>query len=170
MCNVRQEWTLAVFEELYYAANNQKIAVKKKADYQVGLENSRADSASWSRDSYMKDPKKSCAQSRQSYMKDSEKSYADSTALSRKSHKKDLEKSRDDSAAQSRESYLKDPEKSRAWNRESYMKDPEKSRADNASMKPRKLTRKTWRRVSKMKLAWLYPTKVRKQLQPNRLS
>ena len=30
--------------------------------------------------------------------------------------------------------------------------------------------RKTWRRVAEMKLAWLYPTKVRKQLQPNRLS
>ena len=46
----------AVFEELYYAANNQKIADKKKADYQEGLEKSRADSAAWSRDSYMKDP------------------------------------------------------------------------------------------------------------------
>ena len=35
----------AVFEELYYAANNQKIADKKKAGYQEGLEKSRADSA-----------------------------------------------------------------------------------------------------------------------------
>ena len=35
----------AVFEELYYVANNQKIADKKKADYQEGLEKSRADSA-----------------------------------------------------------------------------------------------------------------------------
>ena len=28
----------AVFEELYYTANNQKIADKKKTDYQEGLE------------------------------------------------------------------------------------------------------------------------------------
>ena len=62
---------------------------------------------------------------------------------------------------------MKDPEKSRAQNRESYMKDLKKSRADSAA---RKLTRKTWRRVTDMKLAWLYPTKVRKQPQPNRLS
>ena len=34
-----------VFEELYYEANNQKIADKKKADYQEALEKSRADSA-----------------------------------------------------------------------------------------------------------------------------
>ena len=32
-------------EELYYTANNQKIADKKKVDYQEGLEKSRADSA-----------------------------------------------------------------------------------------------------------------------------
>ena len=52
----------AVFEELYYTANNQKMhADKKKADYQEGLEKSRADSAARSRDSYMKDPEKSCA-------------------------------------------------------------------------------------------------------------
>ena len=37
-------------KELYYTANNQKIAEKKKADYQV-LEKSRADSAARSRDS-----------------------------------------------------------------------------------------------------------------------
>ena len=36
---------LAVFEQLYYAADNQKMADKKKADYQEGLEKSRADSA-----------------------------------------------------------------------------------------------------------------------------
>ena len=30
--NLRGEWTRVVFEELYYAANNQKIADKKKAD------------------------------------------------------------------------------------------------------------------------------------------
>ena len=35
----------AVFEKLYYTANNQKIADKKKADYQEGLEKSCADSA-----------------------------------------------------------------------------------------------------------------------------
>ena len=51
-------------EELYYTANNQKIADKKKADYQEGLEKSRADSAARSRDSYMKDSEKSCARHR----------------------------------------------------------------------------------------------------------
>ena len=59
--NLRREWTRAVFEELYYKANNQKIANKKKADYQEGLEKSHADSAARSCDSYMKDPEKSCA-------------------------------------------------------------------------------------------------------------
>ena len=62
-----------VFKELYYAANNQKIADKKKADYQEALEKSCADSAARSRDSYMKDPEKSLARSRESYMKDPEK-------------------------------------------------------------------------------------------------
>ena len=104
-----------VFEELYYAENIQKIADKKNADYQEGLEKSHADSAERSRDSYMKDPEKSRPQSRESYMKDPEKRRADT-------------------AAQSHEIY-------------------------------KKFTRKTWRRVAKMKLAWLYPTKVRKQLQ-----
>ena len=47
-----------VFEELYYATNNQNIADKKKADYQEALEKSRGDSAAQSRDSYMKDPEK----------------------------------------------------------------------------------------------------------------
>ena len=42
-------------------ANDQKMADKKKADYQEGLEKSCADSAARSRDSYMKDPEKSCA-------------------------------------------------------------------------------------------------------------
>ena len=70
----------AVFEELYYAANNQKIADKKKADYQEGLEKSRTDSAKQSHDSYMKDLEKSCARSHESYMKDPEKSCADSAA------------------------------------------------------------------------------------------
>ena len=42
--NLIWEWASAVFEELYYAENNQKIADKKKADYQEGLEKSRADS------------------------------------------------------------------------------------------------------------------------------
>ena len=31
--NLRWEWTLAVFEELYYAADDQKMAYKKKTDY-----------------------------------------------------------------------------------------------------------------------------------------
>ena len=82
-------------------ANNQKIADKKKADYQEGLEKSRADSAARSRDSYMKDPEKSCARSCESYMKNQEKSRADSETRSRKSYKNDLEKSRDDSAGRS---------------------------------------------------------------------
>ena len=69
-----------VYEELYYAANNQKIADKKKANYQEALEKSRTDSATRSCDSYMKDPEKSCAQSHESYMKDPEKSCADSAA------------------------------------------------------------------------------------------
>ena len=72
---------------MYYTANNQKIADKKKADYQEGLEKSRADSAARSRDSYMKDPEKSCVRSRESYMKNQEKSRADSAARSRESYK-----------------------------------------------------------------------------------
>ena len=55
-----------VFKELYYAANNQKIADKKKADYQEGLEKSCADSAAQSHDNYIKDPEKSHARSRKS--------------------------------------------------------------------------------------------------------
>ena len=66
------EWTRVVFEELYYVANNRKIADKKKANYQEALEKSRADSATRSRDSYMKDPEKSRAQSCKIYMKDLE--------------------------------------------------------------------------------------------------
>ena len=61
--NLRRESMLAVLEELYYVADNQKMADKKKADYQEGLEKSRADSAARSCDNYMKDPEKSCAQS-----------------------------------------------------------------------------------------------------------
>ena len=61
-------------EELHYIANNQKIADKKKADYQEGLEKSRADSAARNRHSYMKDLKKSCARSCEMYMKNQEKS------------------------------------------------------------------------------------------------
>ena len=100
--NLRREWTHAVFEELYYTANNQEIADKKK-DYQESLEKSRADSAARSHDSYMKDPEKSCARSHESYMKDQKKSRADSIARSHESYKNDLEKSCDDSAARSRE-------------------------------------------------------------------
>ena len=87
-------------EELYYAADDQKVADKKKADYQEGLGKSRADSAAHS---YMKDPEISCARSRESYMKDPEKSIGDSAARSRESYKSDLEKSREDSAARSPE-------------------------------------------------------------------
>ena len=82
-------------------AYDQKMADKKKADYQEGLEKSRADSVARSHDSYVKYPEKSCARSRKSYMKDQEKSCADSAAQSRESYKNDLEKSRDDSAARS---------------------------------------------------------------------
>ena len=35
--NLRRKWMRVVFEELYYAANNQKIADKKKANYQEAL-------------------------------------------------------------------------------------------------------------------------------------
>ena len=83
-----------VFEELYYAANNQKIADKKKVDYQEALEKSCADSAERSRDSNMKDPEKSRARSCESYIKDPEKGRADSAAQSHESYMKDLEKSR----------------------------------------------------------------------------
>ena len=70
-------------EVLYYTANDQKIADKKKADYQEDLEESRADSAARSRDSYMKDPEKSFARCRgESYMKNQEKNRADSAARS----------------------------------------------------------------------------------------
>ena len=99
--NLRREWTLAAFEELYYAVDDQKMADKKKTGYQEGLEKSRADSAAQMRDSYMKNLEKSCARSRESYMKDLEKSRADSAAQSRESYKSDLEKSHEDSAAQS---------------------------------------------------------------------
>ena len=88
---------------MYYTTNNQKIADKKKTDYQEGLEKSRADSAARSRDSYMKDPEKSCVRSSKSYMKNQENSRADSAARSRESYKNDLEKSHDDSTAQSRD-------------------------------------------------------------------
>ena len=57
-------------EELYYTANNQKIADKKKADYQEGLEKSRADSAAQSRE-------------RPGYKNNLEKSHDDSAARSR---------------------------------------------------------------------------------------
>ena len=99
--NLRREWMRAVFEELYYTANNQKIADKKKADYQEGLENSHTDSAARSLDSYMKDPEKSCVRSCKSYIKNQEKSRVDSATRSRESYKNDLEKSCDDSAARS---------------------------------------------------------------------
>ena len=92
--NLRGEWTCVVFEELYHKANNQKIADKKKANYQEDLKKTRTDSAAQSCDSYMKDPEKSHARICESYMKDPEKSRVDSAAQSHEIYKKDLEKSR----------------------------------------------------------------------------
>ena len=92
--NLRREWTHAVFEELYYVANNQKVADKKKVDYQEALEKRCVDSAAQSRDGYMKVSEKSGAWSRESYMKDPQKSRTDSAAQSHESYKKDLEKLR----------------------------------------------------------------------------
>ena len=103
---------------LYYAANNQKIADKKKADYQEGLEKSHADSAARSRDSYMKDPEKT-------------RVVHEAAKVTQRIRKRVVLTVQHEAA---------------------------------------KVTRKTWRRVAEMKLAWLYPTKVRKQLQPDRLS
>ena len=119
-----------VFEELYYAANNQKIADKKKADYQEALEKSRADSAAQSHDSYMKDPEKSLARSCKSYMKDLERVML---TVQHKAVKVTLR--------------------------------IRKRVVLTLQYEAAKFTRKTWRRVTKIKLAWLYPTKVRKQLQ-----
>ena len=75
---------------MYYAENSQRIADKKKADYQEALEKSRANSAALSRDSYMKDLEKSRARSFESYMKDPEKSRADIAARSCEIYEKDL--------------------------------------------------------------------------------
>ena len=110
--NLRGEWTRVVFEELYYAENNQKIADRKKADYQETLQKSHADNAEQSRDSYMKDPEKSSAQSCESYMKDLEKGRSDSAAQSQESYMKDPEKNHADTAAQSHEIYEKNLENS----------------------------------------------------------
>ena len=105
--NLRREWTCAVFEELYYAANNQKIADKKKADYQKGLEKvvltvqHKAMTATW------KTWRKVVHEATKVTWRIRGKNHADSAAWSCKSYKKDLEKSRDDSAARSRESYFK---------------------------------------------------------------
>ena len=117
--NLRGEWTRAVFEELYYTVNNQKIADKMKANYQEGLEKSRVDSATPSHESYMKYPEKSRAWSCERYMKDPEKSCADSAARSCESYMKDPEKGRADTAARSRKIYETDLEKSHEslkWN------------------------------------------------------
>ena len=65
-------------------ASNQKIADKKKVDYQEGLEKSRADNAARSLDSYMKDQRKVMQEAvKVTYMKDPEKSHADSAARTR---------------------------------------------------------------------------------------
>ena len=52
-CELKTRVNACSIEELYYAANtnNQKIADKKKVDYQEGLEKSCGDSAARSRDS-----------------------------------------------------------------------------------------------------------------------
>ena len=103
--NLRGQWTRVVFEELYYAENNQKIADKKKEEYQETLQKSHADkavTATW----------KSRARSRESYMKNPEKGHADSAARSHESYMKDLENSCADTAARSRKIYEKDLEKS----------------------------------------------------------
>ena len=83
--NLKREWMFAVFKELYYAADDQKMADKMKTDYQEGLEKSRADSAAQSSDSHMKDPEKSRGRNRESNIKDPEKSRADSAARSSES-------------------------------------------------------------------------------------
>ena len=62
------------------------------------------------------------------------------------------------------ESYLKNSEKCRAQNCKSYMK-IWKIVVLTAQHEAAKVNKKDLRRVAKMKLAWLYPTKVRKQLQ-----
>ena len=49
------------------------------------------------------------------------------------------------------------------------MKDLEKSCVDSAARSPESY-KKDFEKITEMKLAWLYPTKVRKQLQSNRLS
>ena len=125
--NLRGEWTRAVFEELYYAASNQMIADKKKADYQEVLENSHADSAARNRDSYTKTPG-GRARSRESYKKDFEnsrdgsavrihESYGTWRTLRKAVHEtakvaliRDQEQSCADSAARSRKNYKKDLE------------------------------------------------------------
>ena len=129
--NLRREWTLAVFKELYYAANDQKMADKKNADYQEGRRavltvQHEAVRATWK--TWRKVVHEAAKVTWRIW-----KSRAESAALSCESYKNDLEKSRDDSAAWSHESYLKDPEKRRARNHESYMKDPEKSGVDSAA-------------------------------------
>ena len=118
--NLRWELTRAVFEELYYAGNNQKIAVKKKVDYREGLEKSRADSAAQSRESWQCSTKLWKLTAQHEAVKVTWR----------------IRKKCPDSAA---------------WSRKIY----------NSA-------RKTWRRVAKTKLAWLYPKKVRKQLQTHR--
>ena len=93
-------------------ANNQKIADKKKANYQEALEKSHADVQHEAVQLHERPGEKSCT-SRKSYMKDSEKSRADSAARSCESYLKDPEKSCADIAAGSREIYKKDLENSR---------------------------------------------------------
>ena len=89
---------LAVFKELYYMANDQKMADKKKADYQECLEKRRADSAARSHD-----------KTQRKVVHETVKVIRKRVVLTvqqeaTKVNKSDLEKSSDDSAARSRES------------------------------------------------------------------
>ena len=89
---------------LYYAANGQKIANKKKVDYQEGSEKSRADSAAEAVIAIQKTRRKAVHEAAKITWRIRKRlSRADSAARSHKSYKKDLEKRRDDNAAQSRE-------------------------------------------------------------------
>ena len=79
---LRGERTRVVFEELYYAANNQKIADIKKRNYQQALREEPCWQCSmkpWQLQDW-KDQDKSHSQSHESYMKNPEKSLADSAA------------------------------------------------------------------------------------------
>ena len=60
-------------------------AARSHKSYKNNLEKSCDDSATWSRERYLKDPEERRAQNCESYMKDPEKNHADSAAQSRES-------------------------------------------------------------------------------------